>query len=125
MRKKSYILLPFVLFLLLGGTLLLIALKTSSFQSHFLIFQPKKQELILNLHNFKTLVQNKIQDKSLPINAYTFFETTLQNHYHYKAIIKKFDSKELNNLYYIDIYGFFTLHHQTYSYNQAFFFMLP
>ena len=109
---RGYILLPFIFFLLLGGTLFLSALKLESLQNTEI---PIKH-LSLNFHNFKEILKLEIKNKHLQNNSFFTFSKKIDK-FHYKAVIKKLDYKDAN-IFFVDIYGTFFHKEQKFSQNK-------
>ena len=116
---RGYILLPFIFFLLLGGTLILFSTKLESLNKQEI---PIKH-LSLNFHNFKEILKLEIKNHHLQNNDFFTFQTTLQKKYRYQAVIKKLNYDE-QNIFFVDSYGIFFHNKQKFSQNKQFFLIL-
>lgn len=103
--KKGGILLPFMLVLILGATLLILSIKQTSKSRDLVAIQSPIIWLDLHLISVKEWCKQQLKNRT--INAQNFTTTTLQiGDYHYTIVLKEFDDKLTNvKLYFVDIYG--------------------
>lgn len=122
---RAFVLLPLILFVILGAMVSWISLKQESLTQEISTQHTHTKWLSLYMVSFKEALKDEIASKNLESQGFQTFSMTIDNHFHYTAIIKKFDSSlTKNNLYFVDIFGIYQDDFQTFSLQKDFILVL-